>query len=125
MAYNILIVDDSSTVRSVLGKALGLSGIPLGGVFQAENGLAALGVLRKEWVDLVFVDVNMPVMGGLQLLREMKADDQLRDVPVIIVSTEGSATRIAELEAMGSKGFVRKPFTPESIKNTIEKALGG
>jgi two-component system, chemotaxis family, chemotaxis protein CheY len=123
MAYNILIVDDSETVRSVLMKTLRLAEVSLGEVYQANNGVEALAVLRANWIDLVLSDINMPIMNGLELVAAMKADKILLSIPVIIISTEGSQTRIDSLRAQGIAGFVRKPFTPESIKSAIDFSM--
>jgi two-component system chemotaxis response regulator CheY len=124
MAYNILVVDDSETVRAVIAKAIGMSGVEVKTLMTAGNGQQALDILDKEWVDLVFADINMPVMGGVEMVKRMKADDGMKDIPVVIVSTEGSATRINGLLESGVRAFLRKPFTPESLKTTIDSIMG-
>jgi len=75
-------------------------------------------------VDIVFSDIHMPEMNGIMLVNAMQADPDLREVPVIIVSTEGSTTRIDELKKMGIRGYLRKPFTPEAIRDVIVATLG-
>lgn len=124
MAYNILVVDDSETVRAVIAKAIEMSGVAVKTLLTAANGQDALGILGKEWVDLVFADINMPIMGGVEMVRRMKADDNMKDIPVVIVSTEGSATRIKSLMESGIRDFLRKPFTPEALKAIIDEILG-
>ena len=124
MAYNILVVDDSETMRAVITKSLGLAGVPLGNLFQAGNGVEGIEVLKREWIDLVLADINMPVMGGMGMVAEMKKDPNLQAVPVIVISTEGSATRVQELKDQGVKGFLRKPFPPEELKKAVEAVLG-
>jgi two-component system chemotaxis response regulator CheY len=124
MAYNILVVDDSETVRAVIAKAIGMSGVEVKTLMTAGNGQEALDILDKEWVDLVFADINMPVMGGVEMVKRMKADDGMKGIPVVIVSTEGSATRINGLMESGVRAFLRKPFTPESLKTTIDSIMG-
>ncbi|MEO6095800.1 MAG: response regulator [Fibrobacteria bacterium] len=124
MAYNILVVDDSETVRAVIAKAIGMSGVEVKSLMTAGNGQEALDILDKEWVDLVFADINMPVMGGVEMVKRMKADDGMKGIPVVIVSTEGSATRINGLLESGVRAFLRKPFTPESLKTTIDSIMG-
>lgn len=124
MALNILVVDDSETVRSIILKTLKLSGIELNDPLQAANGREALEVLRENWVDLVLTDINMPDMGGVELVERMKEDDVLKAIPVVVVSTEGSATRIEDLKAKGVKAYVRKPFTPEQIREVLDEVLG-
>lgn len=124
MSYKILVVDDSSVVRSVIGKTIKLAQIPVSDIYYAENGKEALQILKDEWVDIVFADINMPVMTGVEMVDRMAEDGLLATVPVIIVSTEGSATRIEQLKKKGVKGYIRKPFTPEKIKAVVTEILG-
>ncbi len=124
MAYNILIVDDSAIVRAVIKKALTISGVDVGELFNAADGQQALEIVANEWVDLVFADINMPVMGGIEMVRRMSEDGLLTTIPVIVVSTEGSATRIEELKAQGVSDYLRKPFTPEQIREVVDKVMG-
>lgn len=125
MALNVLIVDDSATVRAVIGKTLRLAELPIQELHEASNGVEALAQLKAHWVDLVFTDLNMPEMDGVALVGKMSEDDLLKTVPVIVVSTEGSATRIEELKRKGIRAFVRKPFTPETIREAVENVLEG
>ena len=101
-----------------------MAGIPIKSLLTAINGKEALELLGREWVDLVFADINMPVMGGVEMIRLMKADIDMKDIPVIVLSTEGSITRIKGLLDSGVNAFLRKPFTPEALKTTIESVLG-
>jgi two-component system chemotaxis response regulator CheY len=123
MAYNILIVDDSAIVRAVVRKTLGLTGIALGEIFDASNGRVALERLEQSWIDLVFADINMPVMNGIELVDQMIARDILKAVPVVIISTERSETRMAELRAKGVSAYLNKPFTPECLRDVITQVL--
>ena len=122
MSLNILIVDDSVTIRTVIAKAIGLSNAPVNEIQFASNGQEALNILNKSFVDLVLMDINMPVMNGVEMVERMQSQDQLKKIPVVVVSTEGSSTRIDELKAKGVKAFIRKPFTPESIYKVILEA---
>ncbi|MCL4693940.1 MAG: response regulator [Candidatus Hydrogenedentes bacterium] len=124
MALNILVVDDSETVRSIILKTLTLSGLELNDPLQASNGKEALALLRDNWVDLVLTDINMPDMGGVELIEHMKKDEVLKTIPVVVVSTEGSATRIEELKEKGVRAYIRKPFTPEKIREVLDEVLG-
>ena len=124
MAYNILMVDDSQTTRSILKKMLLMAGIPIRETLQAENGQEALNILDNNHVDLMLVDINMPVMDGVELVNRMSADSLLQTVPVIVISTEGSKTRIAEMKTKGVLAYLRKPCTPEAIKSVVENILG-
>jgi len=123
MAYNILIVDDSTVVKAVMVNALGQSGIPIHEIFDAANGQEALQILQNSPIDLVFADINMPVMSGVELVERMHADARLKKVPVIIISTEGSATRMEYLREIGVKAYVRKPFTAEQIHAAVRTVM--
>lgn len=125
MAYNILVVDDSDTMRAVINKTLALAGVQVGNLFQAANGLQGMETLRKEWIDLVLADINMPVLNGVGMVGEMKADPALAAIPVIIISTEGSETRLQALRDKGVTAFLRKPFPPEELKKAVDAVLGG
>jgi len=124
MLYNILIVDDSRTTRTVISKTLKLADVPINQLYEAENGKIALEILDKSWVDLVLADINMPEMDGVEMIDRMSKDGLLKTIPVVIVSTEGSQTRIEEMRSKGVRAYVRKPFTPELIKNIVKDILG-
>ncbi len=124
MAYNILVVDDSRIIRRVLIKTLSIANIPINTVLEAENGKNALELLDRSWVDIIFADINMPVMNGIEMIKHMQARDLLKSIPVVIISTEGSKTRINELKSMGVKAYIRKPFMPETIKKVVGELMG-
>ena len=123
MALNVLVVDDSSVVRAMILKTLRVAGLPVGEVYQAGNGREGLDLLEEHWIDLVLVDINMPVMNGEEMVEHMRANPAWADLPVVVVSTEGSQTRIERLQQKGAS-FVHKPFTPESIRQTVEAITG-
>jgi len=125
MAYNILIVDDSQTMRAVLIKTIDMAGIEIGTTFEAANGREALDLLEKEWVDIVFADINMPVMNGIEMVEEMVKLGYMETTPVVVISTEGSKTRLESLRKMGVKGFLRKPISPELFKTVVDGVLAG
>lgn len=124
MALNILVVDDSSVMRMIILKILRLSQLPVGEVYEAASGEDALKLLEGHWIDLALVDINMPGMDGEEMLNRLRQNPATADLPVIIVSTEGSETRKEALTRKGA-GFVHKPFTPEALRFVILKALGG
>jgi len=124
MAYNILVVDDSSVMRSVVKKTVKASGFDVGQFFDAGNGHEALEVLKSEWPDLILTDYNMPEMDGLELVVEMSKDDMLKSIPVVIVTTEGSQQRIDEFMEKGAVEYIRKPFTPEEIRTKLNTVMG-
>ena len=103
MGYNILLVDDSNVVKAVLSKILAGSPLPIDQVYDAANGVEALKILNADTIDLVITDINMPLMDGFELIERMRLDMMLKDIPVIVISTEGSLTRVAYLEEMGIK----------------------
>jgi len=124
MSFNILIVDDSRTIRSVIRKTLLIAGVPTGELYDASNGLEGLQIMKDNWVDLCFADINMPVMNGIEMIEKMLTDQMLEKLPVVIVSTEGSKTRIEELFRKGVRAYLRKPITPEIIRNVVKEVLG-
>ena len=123
MAFNVLVVDDSAVMRAMISRVVRLSGVPLGEMFEAGNGVDGLRVIRDCWVDLVLLDVNMPVMNGEDMLRRLRAEPETVSLPVIVVSTESSETRVAALEELGV-AFVHKPFAPEDLRDTILRITG-
>ena len=123
MAVNILIVDDSAVMRSMIIKTLRMTDVPLGDIHQAGNGREGLDVLDEQWIDLAIVDINMPVMNGEEMIDRMQQDPEMKKTPVIVVSTEGSKARIERLEHKGAV-FVHKPFTAEIVRDTINSILG-
>ncbi|MBW1715323.1 MAG: response regulator [Deltaproteobacteria bacterium] len=124
MAFNVLIVDDSSSMRSVIKKIIRVSGFDVGEYWEAADGKEALKVLMNDWVDIVLSDINMPNMNGLELIAEMKRDELLKSIPVVVVSTEGSEKIVQESMKMGARGYVKKPFQPEDIKRILSNIMG-
>jgi two-component system, chemotaxis family, chemotaxis protein CheY len=124
MAYNVLIVDDSPAMRSFVRRVLDLSGLTLGTCFEANDGREAIDLLRKQWVDVVLTDINMPTMDGEQLVRFLEADTALRSIPVVVVSTDRTEGRVQQMLTLGAKGYVTKPFRPETLREEMEKVLG-
>jgi two-component system chemotaxis response regulator CheY len=124
MPYNVLIVDDSSTMRNVIKKVLRLTGIPFGSCLEASNGREALDVLENNWVDLILSDINMPVMDGFGLLRALKALPSWNDVPVLLITTESNQNRLQEAMSLGAKAYIHKPFTPEAVRSLVRQIMG-
>jgi len=124
MSFNVLIVDDSKSLRSVIKKIITISGFYMDQCYEAENGKQALEILSKKWVDIILSDLNMPVMSGLEMLAVMKADSHLREIPVIIISTEGSDEKRKSVLEMGAKQFIKKPFSPEYVRKVLYEVVG-
>lgn len=120
MTLSVLVVDDNALMRNVTRRAASMSGLPIGSVVEAGDGKEALAVLEKGRVNLILLDINMPVMDGEDFLRAMRKDPRWSDIPVIVVSTESSITRIARLRGMGA-GFIHKPFRPEEFVEAIRR----
>jgi CheY-like chemotaxis protein len=116
---NILIVDDSATMRQFVRRAVQLSDVPIGVVHEAANGREALAVMDAHDVDALFTDINMPVMSGAELLRELER--QGRQAPVrIVVSTDGSEARRRELQGL-ARWYVNKPVRPEVVRDVLSE----
>lgn len=124
MAFNVLIVDDSATMRAVIKKAIKVSGFKVGDFLEAADGQEAMAVLADGWVDVVLSDINMPNMNGLELMAAMQKDPLLREIPVVMITTEGSEKKVQMVKEMGAKGYIRKPFLPEDIKKTLNSIMG-
>ena len=123
MSINILIVDDSAVMREMIIKIMRMSGLPLGEMFEAANGQEGLQALDKHWIDLAILDINMPVMTGEEMINCMHKNPTTKDIPVLVVSTEGSQTRIERFRNLGAR-FIQKPFTPETIRDTVKDMTG-
>jgi two-component system chemotaxis response regulator CheY len=123
MSLNVLIVDDSAVVRAMILRTMKLAGIPLGEVVQAGNGHEGLAALEANWIDLVVADINMPVMNGEEMISRIRANPLWKDLAIVVVSTEGSQTRIDRLQKQGAM-FVHKPFSPEAIREIVMKHMG-
>ena len=123
MAYRVLIVDDSPAMRVFIRRVMELSGLDVGSYLEASNGEEGLVLLSQNWVDVILTDINMPKMNGAEFVRRIESDEMLRDVPVIVVSTDGTAARIHQMLKLGARGYVRKPFLPETLREEIERVL--
>jgi two-component system chemotaxis response regulator CheY len=120
---DVLIVDDSAAIRKILQRVLRQTDLPLGEIQEAGDGAEAVEMLKGRSYGLILSDINMPNMDGLQLLARIKEMDHLRNVPVIMVTTEGGQGRVMEAVQLGAKGYVRKPFTAEQIKEKLTGLL--
>ena len=123
MALNILVVDDSSVMRTIIIKTLKLAELPLGDIWEGKNGEEGLHILQNNWVDLAMIDIHMPVMDGEEMLKRIRANEQYANLPVIIVSSESYPARIEKMMELGAT-FIHKPFTPEVLKEVIVEVTG-
>lgn len=124
MELHVLIVDDSPAMRAFIRRVLELSGLEVGRCLEASNGEEALRLLEDNWVDAVLTDINMPQMDGEELLRRMSGHEVLRLIPVLVVSTDRTEGRIQKMLTLGAKGYVTKPFSPETLREELEHSLG-
>ncbi len=110
MPGNILIVDDSVTVRQMVKRTLAMAGLDIGEIYEAGNGIEALARLADHQVDVMMVDINMPTMNGIKLLERIKQNPRLKDITIVIASTEGFHTRLEQLRRDGAFGYLLMPF---------------
>lgn len=117
----ILAVDDSASMRGMVAFTLRGAGYD---VAEAENGQLALDVARGDTFDLVLADVNMPVMDGISMVRELRTLDRYKGVPILMLTTESHVERKMEGKAAGATGWLVKPFDPEQLLATVKRVLG-
>ena len=122
---HVLIVDDSSVMRKIVERSLRQAGLEIEEVREASNGAEALAEVQNATFDLILSDINMPAMDGLEFLRNLAGVPAARNVPVVMITTEGSEARVVEALSVGAKGYIRKPFTPEQVKERVAPLLGG
>lgn len=121
MAKKIMTVDDSSSVRQMVGLTLKDAGYD---VSEGVDGADALAKLKAAPVDMVITDLNMPNMDGIQLIRELRALPQFKFTPIVMLTTESQGSRKQEGKAAGATGWIVKPFKPDQLIGVIKKVLG-
>jgi two-component system chemotaxis response regulator CheY len=120
---DVLIVDDSAAIRKILQRVLRQTDLPLGEIHEAGDGIQAVDILKNRSFGLILSDINMPIMDGLQLLARIKEMEHLRNVPVVMITTEGGQGKVMEAVQLGAAGYVRKPFTADQIKEKLRGIL--
>jgi len=120
---DVLIVDDSAAIRKILQRVLRQTDLNLGEIKEAGDGTEAVEILRNRTFGLILSDINMPQMDGLQLLARIKEMSHLKNVPVIMITTEGGQGKVMEAVQLGATGYVRKPFTADQIKEKLAGVL--
>ena len=120
---DVLIVDDSAAIRKILQRVLRQTDLPLGEIHEAGDGIQAVDILKNRSFGLILSDINMPIMDGLQLLARIKEMEHLRNVPVVMITTEGGQGKVMEAVQLGAAGYVRKPFTADQIKEKLSGIL--
>ncbi|MGA2201269.1 MAG: response regulator [Terriglobales bacterium] len=119
-----LIVDDSSVMRKIVERSLRQAGVDLEKVVEASNGAEALAALQDNVVDLILCDINMPVMDGLEFVRQVATVESAKGVPIVMITTEGSESHVVQALSAGARGYIRKPFTPDQVKEHVLSLLG-
>jgi two-component system chemotaxis response regulator CheY len=124
MINSILIVDDSWLTRSLIRRTIQIAGVTARELYEAGDGEQAMNILHEHPVTLVLADLQMPVVGGNELIRRMKAEPGLSLIPVIIVSADPDTEHLDSLRANGVNGCLRKPFTPEELLSALRPIFG-
>ncbi|MBI5418980.1 MAG: response regulator [Deltaproteobacteria bacterium] len=115
----LLIVDDSSTMRKIIARSLRQAGFDIGEIVEAENGQAALEKLGEMTVGMILTDINMPVMDGLTFIENIRSNPSWDKTPIVVITTEGAESMTKEAIKKGANNLVKKPFTPEQIKEKL------
>ena len=124
MNCNVLIVDDSPILRTAIKKVVKLAGVADERIHEAGNGKEALEILETIWVDLVLLDLNMPVMDGETFAQTLKDTGKHQGTPIIVVSTESNKERLDRLKTLGVRSTLHKPFEPEDLCRLINEVMG-
>jgi two-component system chemotaxis response regulator CheY len=115
----VLIVDDSSVMRKIVERSLRQAGLDPMVVIEAGSGVDGLEALKNQSVHLILSDINMPSMDGLEFLRQIRAQDLAAGVPVVMITTESSEEHVKQAILSGARGYIRKPFTAEQVKERV------
>jgi two-component system chemotaxis response regulator CheY len=124
MAQTALIVDDSATARMLIKRCIEIAGWVDADILEAANGQEALDILDVEDVDVLITDLNMPIMDGIELLKSVRADDHLFNLPVIVVTSTGNEAKEEELRDEGASKILSKPISPAIIAETLDEMFG-
>jgi len=119
-----LIVDDSSVMRKIIERSLRQAGLGITAVLEAGNGADPLTLLADNRVELILCDINMPVMNGLEFVKQLSGVENVHGVPIVMITTEGSESQVVQALAAGARGYIRKPFTAEQVKEHVLPLLG-
>jgi two-component system chemotaxis response regulator CheY len=122
MDINILVVDDSEIMRMVIERTFNICGYESTSIFEASNGKEGLSILKEHKIDLLLVDINMPIMDGVQMLEKVKGNEDTKDLHILIVSAESNQKRIEKLSRFNAT-FIHKPFTPEKLMAEMEQLI--
>jgi len=118
-----LIVDDSAVMRKIVERSLRQAGLGIAQVLEASNGAEALAAVQQHRVDLILCDINMPVMDGLEFVKQLAGMENAKGVPVVMITTEGSEGHVVQALSAGARGYLRKPFTSDQVKEHVLPVL--
>ncbi|MDE7315349.1 MAG: response regulator [Mucispirillum sp.] len=119
--HSIITVDDSSTMRRIIKNTLQKLGFET--ILEAGNGVEALEVMSKNKIDMIVTDWNMPEMDGLTFVKAVRAKDEYKDLPILMITTEAAKEDILTALRSGVNNYVVKPFTPETLQEKVFKLL--
>jgi two-component system chemotaxis response regulator CheY len=119
----VLIVDDSAVMRKIVERCLRQAGLELKEVIEAGNGIEGLAAVQQGPMDLILSDINMPAMDGLEFLEGLRSLDNAKGTPVVMITTEGSESRVVEALSAGARGYIRKPFTADQVRERVSPLL--
>jgi two-component system chemotaxis response regulator CheY len=117
----ILIVDDSAMMRAMIKRVIKLADVAVEDILEATNGAEALELLKQHDIQLLLTDINMPVMNGAEMLREISLNDRWRNLNRVIISTDGSTVRREEAEELDVRCYLEKPFSPEVLRDVLNE----
>jgi len=117
---SILVADDYEVMRQHLNKALKPLGVT---IFEATNGLEALEIVRREKIDVIFTDIVMPVMDGFELCDEVRRSIEIRNIPIVVLSTHCDSHYIIKALHLGASDYIPKPANPEIVKKVLSRIL--
>lgn len=120
---DVLIVDDSAAIRKILQRVLRQTDLPIGEVFEAADGVEALQRLKIQDVGLILSDINMPRMDGLEMVASIRGMGSMKQVPIVMITTEGGQGKVMEAVQLGASGYVKKPFSADQIKEKLAAIL--
>ncbi|MBN1931958.1 MAG: chemotaxis response regulator CheY [Desulfobacterales bacterium] len=121
LSINILVVDDFATMRRIMKNILKQIGFT--NIIEADDGTTAMSELKKKKFDLIISDWNMPNMPGIELLKAVRSNNDLKSIPFLMVTAEAQKQNVIEAVQAGVSNYVVKPFTAEAISEKLEKIL--
>lgn len=116
---NVLVVNESAPVRNLLRRVIRKADLPVEKVYEAGDGVEALGILKQSVIGLILSDIHVPHGNGLQLLAEIKQTEALRNIPVVMITSESSRATVLQAAKLGAAGYICKPFTVEQIREKL------